>query len=101
MEWSIIAVLAMVVLILVALYSKAVSENNKLSNYALLILLDDKVHASQRAGLTEFVRACEAKNARELGGKANLATVQLASRLSGTVLGVAGLLWKLKNGGSP
>jgi hypothetical protein len=98
MEWWIIAALTGVVLLLTKLYRISLRENRELTNYALLILLDEKVHEVQRASLAEFVRVSDAKNAKELGTNVYLATSKLAARLSGNMLGVAGLLWKLKNG---
>jgi hypothetical protein len=98
MEWWIIAALTGVVLVTAKLYWTSLSENRQLTNYALLILLDEKVHEAQRAGLADFVRASDAKNAGELGINVRLATQSLAARLNDTILGVNGLLWKLKSG---
>jgi len=52
---------------------------------------------TRSVSLIAFVRASEAKNAGELGGQPYLATGRLAGKLSHTVLGVNGLLWKLKS----
>jgi len=97
MEWWIIAALAGALLMMLAVYRISLRENRALTNYVLLILLDETVHASQRRALADFVRASDAKYAGELGGKVYLATGQLAERLRGTMLGTNGLLWKLKN----
>jgi hypothetical protein len=49
--------------------------------------------------LSDVVQSIEAKNAADLGLKVNLLLNRLAERLRDTMLGVAGLLWKLKNSG--
>jgi hypothetical protein len=90
---------AIMAVLFINLYWKSVRQCNQLTNFALLILLDDGVHTAQRKGLTELVRSIDAKNAVDLGSKINLATGRLAAKLEGTTLGVAGLLWKLKTGG--
>jgi hypothetical protein len=96
MGWIIAALLALVVVVLTALYRKALNEERNLTNYALLILLDESAWKAQRRGLHEMVRSLDVSNAGQLGAQVNLATSQLAARLSGTILGVAGMLWKLK-----
>ena len=90
------ATIGVVTALFIVLYWKAVAESNRLTNYALIILLDETVYFAQRKGLTDLVRSIDAKNAGDLGGKVNLAVIQLAERLRGASLGVAGLLWKLK-----
>ena len=89
-------VLAILVVLFWVLYWKAITECRNVSNYALLILLDESVYAAQRAGLIELVRSIKAENAGELGQKVNLSLSQLAARLGGTLLGTGGMLWKLK-----
>jgi hypothetical protein len=96
MEW-IVGLLTLVVVVLIAIYRRSLTEGRHLRNYALLILLDEKVYAAQRKGLSDLVQSIDAKNAGELGSKVNLALDSLAARLGHTLLGVAGLLWKLKN----
>jgi hypothetical protein len=100
MQW-IVAVLTVVSVLLFALYRKCLRESCHVTNYALLLLLDENIHAAQRKGLIDLVHAIDAKNATELGLKVNLATTQLASRLSNTMLGTLGKLWALKTGSVP
>ena len=57
-----------------------------LTNYVLLVLLDEKVQGVQRASLVEFVHATDAKNAGDLGIKVRLATESLATKLYGNTL---------------
>jgi hypothetical protein len=96
MEWWIIVPLAGVALMFMNLYRIALRENRQLTNYALLVLLDETVLSSQRKSLAEFARASNAKNAGELGSEAYLATTRLAGRLPGYI-SIGGLLWKIKN----
>ncbi len=78
------------------LHQRATTERRDLSNYALLVLLDDKIYRAQREGLVGFVRTTEAKDALELGMKANMSVIHLARQLGNTLLGTQGLLWKLR-----
>jgi hypothetical protein len=96
MEWWLIAGLAIVVVVLIAIYRLALKENRDMTHYALLILLDEDVYRAQRQVPFEFVRTTDASGASDLGTKVYLATGRLASKLSRNALGVAGLLWKLK-----
>jgi hypothetical protein len=98
MAWIIATVvLALLVVLYHTLYWKALTEGRHLRNYALLILLDESVYGAQRKGLSDLVHSLDAKNAGDLRIKVSLALDQLAARLGHTLLGVAGLLWKLKN----
>jgi hypothetical protein len=99
MEW-IAGVLALLLLLFVALYRKSLKESRDLTNFALLILLDEGVCTAQRKSLADLVRSIDARNAGDLGAKVNLATAQLAARLGHTLLGTAGLLWKLRTDSS-
>jgi hypothetical protein len=95
MEW-LAGVLALLLLLFIALYRKSLKESRDLTNFALLILLDEGVCANQRKALTQFVRSSDARDAADLRIKVSLATAQLAARLGHTLLGTAGLLWKLR-----
>jgi hypothetical protein len=99
MAWWIVAFLALAVILLALMYRQALAEGRHLTNFALLILLDDKVHAAQRHGLTDLVRSIEAKSAADLYPKVSLATTNLATKLSHTILGTSGLLWQLRQTG--
>jgi hypothetical protein len=82
MEWWIIGALVVVVVILIAIYLRSLRESKGLANLVLLILLDQKIHATQSKGLADLVRGIDAKNAGELGGKVYVATCELAESLS-------------------
>ncbi len=99
MAWIIATVvLALLVVLYHTIYWKALTEGRHLRNYALLILLDELVYVAQRKSLSDFVRTTDAKNAGDLKIKVSLAVDSLVERLGDkTLLGVAGLLWKLRN----
>jgi hypothetical protein len=97
MSWMVATfILGAVALLFIHLYRTALRENRALAHYALLILLDDGVCGVQRKGLADLGKSIDAKNAVELMTSVYLATTRLAERLSGNALGIAGLLWKLK-----
>jgi len=97
MEWWIIGTLIFVYLVLLAgMYLMSARESRALTNYALLILLGEDIHATQRASLIELIRATDAKDASQLGRKTRTAITKLAMRLSDTVLRMNQLAWKLK-----
>jgi hypothetical protein len=67
MEWWIIAVLIGAALLLIQMYRLALREVRALTNYALLMLVDQGVYATQRASLVAFVRASEGKECERIG----------------------------------
>jgi hypothetical protein len=97
MEWWIIGTLIFVYLVLLTgMYLMSARESRALINYALLILLGEDIHTTQRASLIELIRATDAKDASQLGRKTRTAITKLAMRLSDTVLRMNQLAWKLK-----
>jgi hypothetical protein len=97
MEWWIVAALAVVLLVQIKVYRLALAENRALTNYVLLVLLDEKVQGGYSVQV--WLSLYNAKNAGDLGIKVRLATESLATKLySNTLLGVNGMLWKLKQG---
>ena len=97
MEWWIIGTLIFVYLVLLAcMYLMSARESRALTNYALLILLGEDTHATQRASLIELIRATDAKDASQLGRKTRTAITKVAMRLSDTALIMNQLAWKLK-----
>ena len=97
MAWVIVAVLGGLLILWHALYWRALTEGRVLRNYALLLLLNEDVYAVQRKGLHDLVRSLAAKNAGDLGAQVHLSLDHLAARLGDALLGVNGMLWKLKN----
>jgi hypothetical protein len=97
MEWWINAALSLIFFVLLGvMYFISVRESRALSNYALLILLDHDVHATQRASLKDLILASDAKNAFQLGKKTRTAITDVAMRLSKTTLDVNGIVRKHK-----
>ena len=97
MAWVIVAAVLGVILGYCVGYWRAVREGRLLRNYALLLLLDERAYTVQRKGLHDLVQSINAKNAVDLGAQVHLSLDNLAARLAPTMLGVGGLLWKLKN----
>ena len=95
--WIVAAILVVVLLVMVAVYRTSLREQRALTNYALLLLLNDEVLEKHRTDLAEFVRQSNAKGAADLGVQVYAATTRMVVGMSGNSLGVAGLLWKLKN----
>ena len=93
-----VAIIFGVLLVLfVALYRRSVKESQALTDYALLILLDENVYAAQKNGLKQLVKTIDAKDAYDLGLKVLLALTPLAAKLRNP-LATSGLLWKLRAG---
>ena len=98
--WLVVCVLGLLVVLFHRLYWRALSERRQLVNLLILVLLKDDVREKQHSGLVDFIATCNAKSAAELGSAANLALTDLAMRLGGNTLGVAGMLWQVKRGQS-
>ena len=97
MEWWIIGTLIFVYLVLLAcMYLMSARESRALTNYALLILLGEDTHATQRASLIELIRATDAEDASQLGRKARTAITKVAMRLLNTKLDMNRFAWNLK-----
>ncbi len=97
MEWILIALLVIVVIVLVSIYRRSVSESRALRSFAILILLHDKIYQTQKSGIIELVRGIKAKDAVELSTKVMLSFDELALRLAGSSVGGAhASLWQLK-----
>jgi hypothetical protein len=98
MAWWIVIAFAIVLLLMAMVYRTSLRAQRRLTNYALLLLLNDEVLEKHRADLSEFVRSVDAKGAGDLGLQVYKATTKLAVSMSDNSLGVAGLLWKLRTG---
>jgi hypothetical protein len=96
MTWGLVGILAVFLALLYRLYWRACGESRQLANLVVLILLDQKVHDAQRAGLIDFVTNSKTKNAADLGRAVNLAMGKVAMQMSGNTLGVAALLWNTR-----
>ena len=94
--WIIVTILLLYPAILAALYFILAREIRAITNYAVLVLLDEDVHSTQRSSLMELICAAEAKDAVQLGGKARTAITKVAMRLLSTKLDVNRVAWSLK-----
>jgi hypothetical protein len=97
MIWILVAALGAVVILLVALYRRALNDTNHMFSLLILVLLDDSVHKTRRADLINFVSDTKAKDAAHLSREVYASICQMANRIAGTsVLGAHAGLWKLK-----
>jgi hypothetical protein len=71
MMWIAIG-LAVVLVMLIAVYRVSLKEIRGLKNHLVVILLFEDIYAVQRKDLLEFVRVTQAKNAYDLYHKASL-----------------------------
>ncbi|MDR3472477.1 MAG: hypothetical protein P4M09_12425 [Devosia sp.] len=93
--------MAVVVVLLFALYRRAMSDLSGLYALYVIVLLDDEVAYAQRRNLLDFVRATPASNAHELDMKVHNAVTGTAGAYAGTganLLATGGFLWKAKEG---
>ena len=97
MIWVLVAVLCAVIILLVALYRRALNDTDHMFSLLILVLLDDGVHKARKADLVNFVKDAKAKDAFHLSRQVYAALCQVANRLAGTsVLGAHAGLWQLK-----
>ena len=94
--WIILTILFVNPVLLAGMYFILAREIRALTSYALLVLLNEDVHATQRASLMELIRTAEAKDAVQLGGKARTAITKVAIRLLNTKLDMNRFAWNLK-----
>ena len=95
MEAVIVILVATLILLAVA-YSRGIRQRNHVTNLLLLVLLDDRVYRAQQVGLKRLCITTTAKDPNDLAGKIMASTGNLADNLAETMLGVSGMLWKLR-----
>jgi hypothetical protein len=101
-RWIVMAILVAYPVLLAGIYFILVRDNRAVTNYALLLLLDDSIYDTQRASVMELIRATDAKDASELGTKARTLITKVAMRLlNNTTLHVNRLAWTLKSNTQP
>jgi hypothetical protein len=99
MIWLLVAALGLTVILLIALYRRALSDTQHMFSLLILVFLEDSVHAARKADLVNFVKGSNAANASQLSGEVFASLSHVANRLARTsVLGAHAGLWKLKNG---
>ena len=98
MVWTIVVVLVALVILLIALYRRALNEAAALYALLMLTLLNDEVLVGQRTGLLNLVSNAKARNADELASKVHSAMCDHATKVKeagATLLGVSGGLWNM------
>jgi hypothetical protein len=102
MDWWLIGTagtLGIVIVNLIAIYRRSLSEGRALTNYLLAMTLHDEVYKSQRENLAKFIMMLEAKDPIDLKIKVSIRTGQLAQRVENTMSPmVIERLWKLRSG---
>jgi hypothetical protein len=97
MMWILVAALCAVIVLLIALYRRALSDTRHMFSLLILVLLDDSVYTARKGDLSNFVRGTKAKSASQLSTEVYTSLCQVANRLAGTsVLGAHAGLWKIK-----
>jgi hypothetical protein len=94
--WIIAAIFSLYPVILAGMYFILAREIRAITNYAVLVLLDEGVHSTQRSSLIELICATEADDAVQLGEKARTVITKVAMRLLRTKLDVNRVAWSLK-----
>jgi len=98
MEWLLIGLMAIVIVVLVAVYRKSLQENRALAYYAIILLLHDGICRDHQAKLAQYVSTLDAKNAYDLGSKVYIAIGNMAAQIRDGMTLSAALLWDLKTG---
>jgi hypothetical protein len=100
MTWLVVA-LGLAVILLIALYRRALSDTRHMFSLLILVLLEDSVHTARKTDLVNFVRDTKAANASQLSSEVFKSLCDVANKLARTsVLGAHAELWKLKNEGT-
>jgi hypothetical protein len=100
MIWLLVMALAVVVILLIALYRRALNDTRDMFSLLILVLLEDSVRTARKTDLVNFVTGSKAANASQLSTEVFTSVSKVANRLARTsVLGAHAALWQLKNGG--
>jgi hypothetical protein len=98
MAWVFVAVLCALIVLLVALYRRALADTQHMFSLMILILLDDNVRVARKTDLINFVRSSKAQHATQLSLEVFRALRVLANGLARTsVFGAHAQLWHLRN----
>ena len=100
MEWWITGVLLIAVIILISIYRISLRENRQLTDYLLLLILNDEVYKAARINLSRVVASADANNPIQLNTLVSLATGKSAANMTKHGISVAALLWQLRKGKS-
>ena len=97
MIWFLVAALGLLVILLIALYRRALRDAQHMFSLLILVLLEDSVHNTRKADLVNFVGGSKAANASQLSSEVYRSLSDVANRLASTsVLGAHAGLWRLK-----
>jgi hypothetical protein len=97
MAWFLVAALGALVILLIALYRRALNDTQHMFSLLILVLLEDSVRIARKTDLVNFVGSSKAQNASQLSSEVYQSLCGVANRLARTsVLGAHAGLWKLK-----
>jgi hypothetical protein len=101
MAWTLTVVLAVIAVVLAAVYRIAVKETRYLTALLIHVLLDEETYRKFQGGLHKMVMELQAKNASDLYTQVSSSLSRPAPQLHGDLfLESRGLLWKVKQRGS-
>jgi hypothetical protein len=102
MDWwliGVLGVLGIIIVTLISIYRRSLSEGRALTNFLLAMTLHDEVYKSQRENLSKYITMIEAKDPIDLKMQVALRTQEMVQRVENTVSGmVIERLWKLRTG---
>ncbi len=102
MAWPLVAALGLMVILLIALYRRALNDTQHMFSLLILVLLDDSVHTARKTDLINFVMSNKTQNASQLSSEVYNSLCNVANRLARTsVLGAHAYLWNLKTAIAP
>jgi hypothetical protein len=94
MIWVLVAALGLAVILLIALYKRALNDTQHMFSLLILVLLDDSVRAARKTDLVNFVKNSRTTNASQLSNEVYTSLCNVANRLASTsVLGAHAALW--------
>ena len=97
MIWIFVTVLFAVIVLLIALYKRALHDTQHMFSLLILVLLDESGYTARKGDLVNFVRGTKAKDASQLSTEVYHSLCEVATRLArASVLGAHAGLWKIK-----
>jgi len=97
MAWFLVAALCALVVLLVALYRRALADTRHIFSLLTLVLLDDSVRIARKADLVNFVRSSKTQGADQLSSEVFNSLCDVSNRLARTsVLSAQVALWQLR-----
>jgi hypothetical protein len=97
MAWFLVVALCALVILVIALYRRALADTRHMFSLLILVLLEDSVHTARKTDLINFVSNSKAQNASQLSSEVYHSLCGVANTLARTsVLGAHAGLWQLK-----